>query len=302
MKTFQGVYHILVTTFDAEGKIDIESQRALTEYLIRCGAHGLGLFGNASEGYALTAEERRTLLTEIVKWVKSRVPLIVSSGHTSTWGAVELSREARDMGADGLMVLPPYLMKTDGEGLVRYFDEISKAAQIPVMVQDAPLMTNVSMPAPLLARMAREIEHVTLAKVEAPPTAPKVTDVAKLAGDKLTIFGGLNAQFHIEEYDRCARGTMPGSDLTAPLVAIWNALESGDRDRAWKIFTACLPLLRFELQPGMGVSAMKHNLVAEGVIRHATVRPPTASLGPESVTELEFLRRRTAAALAELGV
>ena len=76
-------------------------------------------------------------------------------------------------------------------------------------------------------------------------------------------------------------------------VEIWNLLAGGDRAAAWRVFTRALPLIRFELQPGMGVSAMKHNLVAAGVIRSARVRHPTASLDARSLKELEFLRTWT---------
>jgi 4-hydroxy-tetrahydrodipicolinate synthase len=290
-RLLEGVYPILLTTFRDDGALDVESQLGLVDYLLAQGAHGLGLFGNASEGYALTGGERRDLLKHIARHVNGRVPLVVSSGHTGTQAAVELSREAEEGGADALMVLPPYFLKTDGEGLMFYFDAISRAVNIPIMVQDAPLMTQVAMPATLLARMAREIEHVRYAKVEAPPTAPKVTEVLRQAGGRLTVFGGLNGQFFIEETDRGARGTMPGSDMTGVYVTIWNALAAGNRRAAWDAFTLALPLMRFELQPGMGVSAMKHNLVAEGVIRSAAVRHPTVSLSPESLAELAFLRR-----------
>lgn len=290
-QVLEGVYPILLTTFHDDGSLDMESQLGLADHLLAQGAHGLGLFGNASEGYTLSGGERRELLKRIAKHVDGRVPLVVSSGHTGTAAAVELSREAEDLGADALMVLPPYFLKTDGDGLMFYFDSISKAVGIPIMVQDAPLMTQVAMPAPLLARMAREIEHVRYAKVEAPPTAPKVTDVLRQAGGRLTVFGGLNGQFFIEETERGARGTMPGSDMTGVYVSIWNSLERGDRRAAWDAFTLALPLMRFELQPGMGVSAMKHNLVAEGVIRSAAVRHPTVSLSGESLAELSFLRK-----------
>jgi 4-hydroxy-tetrahydrodipicolinate synthase len=138
------------------------------------------------------------------------------------------------MGADALMVLPPYFLKTDADGLLHYFDAIGRAVHIPIMV--------------------------------------------------------LNGQFFIEEVERGARGTMPGSDMTAVYVRIWNALERKDITAAWEAFTQALPLIRFELQPGMGVSAMKHNLVAEGVIRSAAVRHPTVSLSSESLAELAFLR------------
>ena len=290
-----GVYPILNTTFHDDGTLDLTSQLKLIDHLLQQGAHGLGLFGNASEGYALTTEERIRLMKEIVRHVKGRVPLVASSGHTGTDAAVELSREMQDLGADALMVLPPYFLKTDGDGLIHYFGAIGSAVNIPVMVQDAPLMTQVPMPAGLLARMARELPNVRYAKVEAPPTAPKISAVNDAAGDALTIFGGLNCQFIIEEYQRGARGQMPGSDLTGELVEIWDALERGDEDAAWHGFTHILPLLRFELQPGMGVSAMKHNLVARGVIRSAKVRHPTASLDARSLAELKVLRERTAA-------
>ncbi len=287
-----GVYPILVTTFNEDGSLDLRSQLQLVDFLLEQGAHGLGLFGNASEGYTLEASERIVLMQAIAKHVGGRVPLVASSGATGTRSAVELSKEMAGLGADVLMVLPPYFLKTDGEGLMHYFGEIGGAAKIPIMVQDAPLLTQVAMPPALLARMAREIEQVKLAKVEAPPTAPKITQTVAAAGDSLILFGGLNAQFFIEETERGARGTMPGSDCVRQLVEIWNALERGDKASAWDVFTRILPLLRFELQPGMGVSAMKHNLVQAGVISSATVRHPTASLDAVSQAELKALRER----------
>ena len=158
-------------------------------------------------------------------------------------------------------------------------------------------MTQVPMPAPLLARMAREIERVRYVKVEAPPTAPKVSAVVNAGGP--VVFGGLNCQFLVEEMERGARGMMPGSDLTAQLVEIWNRMEAGDRDGAWRLFAHILPLVRFELQPGLGVSAMKHDLVAAGVIRCAAVRHPTASLDPHSLGELARLREWVSTASRE---
>ena len=291
MKILSGVYPIANTPFHSDGSVDFDSQDRLIDYLLDQGAHGLGLFGNASEGYTLSASERIELMRRIAKRVNGRVPLVASSGHTGTDAAVELSKEMEDLGADCLMVLPPYFLKTDGDGLLHYFNAISNAVNIPIMVQDAPLMTQVAMPPALLARMGREIENVKYVKVEAPPTPSKFTAIAKLAAGSLTLFGGLNCQFFIEEWRRGARGQMPGSDRTRDLVEIWNYLESGELDAAWALFTRILPLLRFQLQPGLGVSAQKHNLVAEGVIASAHVRHPTAALEAESVTELAQLRQ-----------
>jgi len=113
------------------------------------------------------------------------------------------------------------------------------------------------------------VEYV---KVEAPPTAPKMSAILDQT-ERLTVFGGLNGQFMIEEIWRGARSMMPGSDLVPELVRIWNHLKAGDGEAAWRLFTHILPLARFELQPGMGVSAQKHNLAARGVIKSACTAP-----------------------------
>jgi len=170
-----------------------------------------------------------------------------------------------------------------------YYEAISRAVNIPIMVQDAPLMTQVAMPASLLCRMGREIEHVIYAKVEAPPTAPKISAVTANGG--IVSFGGLNGNFIIEEFHRGALGTMPGSDMIDSFAVIWNALETGNEQAAWSTFARILPLIRFELQPGLGVSAMKHNLRAAGVIKSSYVRHPTGCIDAAARKELDFLRQ-----------
>lgn len=291
MSGHQGVYPILNTTFHPNGSIDLDSQLKLVDYLLEAGAHGLGLFGNASEGYTLDGEERRELLVAIAKQVNGRVPLVVSTGATGTEIAIRASTQAQDLGANMLMVLPPYFLKPGNDGIVHYFEGISNAVNIPIMVQDAPLMSQVPMPAPLLSRMAKEIEHVQLVKVEAPPTASKFTQILDSKAP-ITLFGGLNGNFQIEEHARGSRGVMPGSDMIPQFVELWNHQEAGRTEEAWTLFTRMLPLIRFELQPGLGVSAMKHNLQARGIIAHTTVRQPTSEIDATAVKELAVLRDR----------
>lgn len=287
---YAGIFPIVLTTFDENYEIDERSQLALINYLIEYGAHGLALFGNASEGYALSEAEKARLMPLAIKEVRGRVPVFVSTGHTGTHVAVGLSRAAQEAGADGLMILPPYFLKPTAEDLIGYYCAISEAVEIPIMIQDAPLLTGVNIGAVQMARMARECPRVRYTKVEAPPTALKVTEVKEAAGDSLVIFGGLNGHFFLEELQRGARGTMPGSDMIPMFVRVWNDYEAGRLKEARAEFNRCLPLIRFELQPGLGVSAMKHNLQSAGVIRHTTVRPPTRSLDGIGIEELAQIR------------
>jgi 4-hydroxy-tetrahydrodipicolinate synthase len=294
VQSLGGVIPIVVTTFHEDGSVDLESQRRLIRHLLGLGIHGLALFGNASEGYALTDGEREKILTLTIEEVHGTVPVVVSSGHNSTYGAVELSRIAEEAGADALMVLPPFYIKPDTQEVYRYFAAISKAVHIPIMVQDAPLMTQVSIPAGLLARMSNELEQVRYVKVEAPPTAPKITDILEQANGSVTLLGGLNGNFLIEELDRGSVGVMPGSDLCAPFVRLWTAYRAGDRAAAREEFRKMLPLIRYELQPGLGVSVMKHNLKALGIIDCAVVRPPAKTVDPIGIREIEELRQEMA--------
>ena len=286
---FAGVFPILVTAFQDNGDIDFKSQLRLVDHLLEQAAHGIGTFGNASEGYALLPEERRKLLDAIVERVDGRVPVVAGIGATGTAAAIEACRMAEGQGASGVMVLPPFYVRPDESGLLRFYEAVSNAVGVPIMVQDAPLLSQVNMPAALLARMADEIERVEYVKAEAPPTAPKITAVRDL-NEGLTVFGGLNGQFLIEEYQRGARGTMPASDMTSLYVAIWDALESNRESAAWDTFRRALPLIRFELQPGVGVSAVKHSLQASGVIESACVRSPTRSLDSTGIAEVRALR------------
>lgn len=292
MKHLQGVFPIVATTFSDDGSLDPDSQRRLVNFLLEQGAHGLGLFGLASEGYTLLQEEREQLHRLIVKEVNGRVPVVVSTTHTGTQAAAVLARRAEDIGADALMVLPPFFLKPDTEGIYEFYAVVSDAVNVPVMVQDAPQMTDVPMAAELLARMSNELKNVRYAKVEAPPTALKTSEVIAQAGSALTIFGGLNGQFFLEEIERGARGVMPGSDMIRCFVKMWDLFEAGDKRGAWDLFTRMLPLMRFEMQPGIGVSAMKHNLKSAGVIASSRVRHPTSTLNRQSVTELRWLRER----------
>jgi 2-keto-3-deoxy-L-arabinonate dehydratase len=290
MKKFAGVFPIVITTFHEDGSLDLESQRRLVRFLLDAGAHGLGLFGTASEGYTLSDSERAKLTEIILDEVAGRVPVVVSAGHTGTRVAVALSLEAERAGAAAVMVLPPYFLRPNAEGLFHYYEAISDAISIPIMIQDAPLMTQVTLSPAILARMGAELEQVQMVKVEAPPTAPKITELNALAGSSLTLFGGLNGQFVLEELGRGARGTMPGSDMTDMFVRVWDLYQSGKLAEARAEFNRYLPLIRYELQPGLGVSVMKHNLHAGGIITSPRVRHPTSSIDDVGLRELEELQ------------
>jgi 4-hydroxy-tetrahydrodipicolinate synthase len=131
------------------------------------------------------------------------VPVVVGTTHPGVIPATELSREAKAQGASAVMVAPPAGLKTP-EAILAHYRAVAAGIQIPVVVQDEPVTTGFLMPASLLARIAEEIESCRIIKLEEAPTPPKVTQIRKLAGPSVKIFGGLGGAYFFEQLSRGA--------------------------------------------------------------------------------------------------
>jgi 2-keto-3-deoxy-L-arabinonate dehydratase len=272
-----GLVPILATPFDERGALDVPSLRRLVEFQLNSGVDGVATFGMASEGFALTASERRTILKTVVEVTDGAVPVVAGINGTSTVTAVEQAREAADGGAALLMVLPPFMVKPGPAQLVEFYGDVATATGVPVMAQDAPGATAVPMPAELIRQLST-LPGVTSVKVEAPPTAVKITAVHSLVAPDFAIFGGQNAQFVLDEYTRGAVGTMPACEFPDLLVPVLTDLAAGRIADARAGFTRLLPLILFGLQPGIAWAVHKEVLAARGLISSATVRSPAAVL------------------------
>jgi 4-hydroxy-tetrahydrodipicolinate synthase len=203
--------------------------------------------------------------------------------------AVQQSLSAQEGGANVVMVVPPYYLKPDIEEARFYYESISQAVSVPIMIQDAPALTGVTMGAPWLAALCKVMDNISYVKIEAPPTAPKISRFIEQVNGLGYALGGLNGQFLLEELDRGSVGSMPGSDLCDRFVQIWNFYKGGDIAEARRLYNICLPLLRYELQPALGVSTMKRGLVRRGIIRSEAVRHPTQTFDRYAAREINAL-------------
>src|ERR671933_2076937 len=181
---FKGVFPVAPTTFDDAGEVDLDSQRRCIDFLIDAGSNGICILANYSEQFALTDREREVLTDAILDHVAGRVPVIVTTTHFSSKICVERSRRAEAAGAAMVMVMPPYhgaTIRAGETGLLEFFRMLSDAVTIPIMIQDAPV-SGTALPAPLLARVAREIANVAYFKIEVPGAAAKLRELIRLGG------------------------------------------------------------------------------------------------------------------------
>lgn len=286
----RGLIPVLATPFRPDGGLDLDSLRRLVEFQLAAGVDGVAVFGFASEGFALTAAERAEILDVVTAVAGPSVPVVAGVGATGTREAIEQARTAAEHGASAVMVLPPHLVKPSAMQLVDYYGAVAAEGGLPVMVQDAPGTTGVSMPVPLIAELSK-LDGVDSVKVEAQPPAPKLGAVVEAVSADFAVLGGQNALFVLEEYARGAVGTMPACefpDLLRPVLDSWRA---GDRAAARAAFNRLLPLIRFGLQPGIAWSIHKHVLVRRGIISSVTVRPPAADADQGTLAALDDILR-----------
>ena len=220
-----------------------------------------------------------------------RVPVIVTISHFYTDIVVRRAKEAQAQGASMVMMMPPYhgvgLVPAEA-GIVEHFRAVSDAISIPIMVQDAPL-SGVSLPVPLLVRMAREIENVSYFKIETPFAADKLAALIEAGGrDIIGPFDGEEAVTLLADLDAGATGTMTSALLPDRIRPIVIDYRAGRADQALDQWRLCLPLINHENRQ-CGLRACKTVFAAGGVIGSDHVRHPLKPLSERTKARLLHL-------------
>ena len=156
------------------------------------------------------------------------MPVVVSADGNGTDVAVVRARRAAALGAAALMVLPPMFIKPDGENLYRYYQRIARAVEVEIMVQDAPQLTGVALPAPLLVRLNRDCPNITAVKIEGTPAGPKTSEVLALSDNRMDVFAGWGGLSFWEGLQRGAKGCMPAANFGPALARVYELYRAGD--------------------------------------------------------------------------
>jgi 4-hydroxy-tetrahydrodipicolinate synthase len=289
MIDWSGIYHILATPFLDDGGLDAEGIPRLVDAVLGSGVTGITILGIAGEAHRLTDEERRRVVDAVVKEVRGRVPVAVGVSAAGTHLAAAFAVMAREHGADAVMVAPPAGAR-NLDAVAEYYQAVAAAARLPVVLQDEPVTTQVTMPPAFLARLIAEVDAAQAVKLEEAPTPPKITRLRALAARPIPIFGGLGGVYFFEELSRGAVGAMTGFPYPEALRMIHEHFVAGRRNEARSVFYQWLPLIRYESQPGSvpgtSMAIRKEILRRRGWIRSARVRPPAAALDAATLEEL----------------
>jgi 4-hydroxy-tetrahydrodipicolinate synthase len=282
---WRGIFAIPVTPFDEELDLDLDSLRAELDFCVEAGAAGIVHPVMASEFFALTDDERFTMMPVVTRQVNGRVPVVIGVAATSIQGARAFARAARDAGADAVIAMPPYVTKFGPDDVVRYFEAISRAVQVPVFIQNAGVA---SMGAPTLLQLVREVEHVHYVKEEVAPAHHNIARLVEAREPELWgVFGGGGAQNLIDELRRGAAGNMPAAQYTDVTSRIFTLWEQGMEAEARELHTRLLPAMQRERLAG--VASAKQVLVRRGIIRCPRTRGAGGSLDDYDRAEMDAL-------------
>jgi len=192
MAKFAGSFTVMVTPFSDDGsKVDYSTLRRFVDWQISNGVPGLIPLGSTGEFLSITDEERREIVTTIIQQVDGRVPVLVGTADEWTDKAVRYSREAEELGASGVMVVPPYYASPTEDELYAHYQRISDAISIPIMVYNNPNTANVDLTPDLLARLS-QIENVDYVK-ESSGDISRIREIDRLSEGRMTVFAGYHA-------------------------------------------------------------------------------------------------------------
>lgn len=288
-----GILPVAPTPFHADGAVDEDGMRRVLDCMIDQGVDAICILANYSEQFLLSDEERSILMKVSLEHVAGRVPVIVTISHFSTEVVVARAKAADAMGAAMVMMMPPYhgvgLVPSEA-GIFEQFAAVSDAISIPIMVQDAPL-SGVSLPVPLLVRMAKEIEHVSYFKIETPFAADKLAALIEAGGEHIVgPFDGEEAVTLLADLDAGCTGTMTSAlqpELIRPIVTEFRA---GNEQAALERWQLCLPLINHENRQ-CGLRAAKTVMMEGGVIGSDHVRHPLKPMSDRTRARLLHLAK-----------
>ena len=293
-----GVFPISPTPFLPDGAIDWASAEKLFAFYDAIGSDGVTVLGIMGEAPKLEPGEALQLLKLAVKHLAGK-PVIVGVSAPGFAAMRSLAREAMEAGAAGVMIAPPNTLRTDDQIAV-YFAQAIEAigTDVPVVVQDYPLITNVVMTPGVIRRIVSENASVVMLKAEDWPGLEKISTLRKAQGEGalrpisiLVANGGLFLDFEME---RGADGSNTGYAFPEMLIDVVRLSKAGRRDAAHDLFDAHLPLLRYEQQPGVGLAVRKYVLMRRGLLASDAQRKPGTAMSATAKAEVDYLLARLA--------
>jgi len=278
----------LVTPYDESGKVNYKKIKRLVEWHKSQGTSGIVVFGTTGESCCLSTAEKEKILATCLEQADGDIFVFAGSGNVDTFKAVDLSRRFCQLGADGLLVVSPYYLKTNDDGMLKHFLAVAESATKPVVPYNVPSRTGCEISLSVLTKLKKH-ENVRGLK-EASGNFNYLTNVVKLADENFIIYCGCD-EFILPYFALGARGVISvWANATPAVVAqLADACLQNRMAEARKMQLDYLDFVK-------GLFVEPNPIPIKGVMNYLgwQVGAPRLPLGELSKKNLNFLARELA--------
>ncbi len=242
---FEGVLPAIITPFKRNSAmgLDIQGLERNIEFLMSCGIHGIVPCGSTGESATLTFEEHEKVVQITVEKVKGRIPVIAGTGSNNTAEAVRLTKAAKDIGADGVLVISPYYNKPNRSGLIKHYTKLADL-DIPVIMYNVPGRTGQNLEPDLVAELAQHPNIVAIKEASG-----NISQISRIIEDTqddefAVISGDDNITLPIMALGGAGVISVAANVDPSRMVAMYEAMKQGDYQKALVLHFALSPLFR----------------------------------------------------------
>ena len=286
---WKGVFPAVTTQFHADQSLDLAATAVHVSALIDAGVHGLIMLGTVGENTSLEPEEKRAVLKTAVEVSAGRVPVLPGVAECSTAAACHFAADAEKLGADGLMVLPAMVYKSDPRETIAHYRAVAGASGLPILCYNNPVSYGVDI-TPAMFAAIRDVPTLVAIK-ESSDDVRRLTDLVNVCGDRYVLFSGVD-DLVLESVLLGATGWVSGLVNAFPHEALrlWKLAVAGRYEEARSIYRWFSPALHLDTH----VKLVQYIKLAAAECGYGTetVRAPRLPLeGDERERVLGIIRR-----------
>src|SRR5699024_7208227 len=186
---YEGIMTALITPLNEEKKVDKESLEKLIEYQINNNVNSLLILGGTGEYTSLNNEQKKEVIDESVRIVNNRVPIIVGLIEPGVGNTIKMGMYAKKSGADALMIVTPYYVSPEQQGIIEYYKTLDQSLNMPILLYNIPHKTNVNMLPETVHSIVNNTKNIVGIK-ECTENFGQMTEVINLVGDKIKVLAG----------------------------------------------------------------------------------------------------------------
>jgi 4-hydroxy-tetrahydrodipicolinate synthase len=272
---WRGVFPAVTTKFKDDYRLDFDAMAEHLEFLLGAGVHGVIVMGSLGENATLDGAEKREMVRFFADRIDGRVPLVTCIAESDTREAVQLTRDAADLGTDGFMLLPPMRYASDRRETLAYLTAVGRVSQRPIMLYNNPVAYGTDIGPEDFAELASEPVFEAIKESAADPR--RFADIRRLTGERYALFCGVD-DLAFECFAMGAVGWVAGLVVAFPreTVRLYDLMAAERWREARRLYEWFLPLLHLDIGPRF-VQQIKLVEALNGT-GSARVRPPRLEL------------------------